>query len=50
MKDKQHIKSKRKELLEMIIQILKEQFSNINPNKEKINRYLDERFVNNSLN
>ncbi len=50
MNDKLHPKSKRRELLEMVMQILREQFSNITPNKEKINRYLDERFVNNSIN
>ena len=38
-------KNKRKELFEMVVQILKEQFQNINPNKEKINRYLDEKYI-----
>jgi len=38
-------KGKRKELFEMVVQILKEQFQNFTPNKEKINRYLDERYV-----
>ena len=48
MNDKQNTKSKRRELLEMVMQILREQFANITPNKEKINHYLDEMFVNNA--
>ena len=38
-------KSKRKEFIDMLIQILKEQFVNINPNREKISQYLDDRYV-----
>jgi len=48
MKDNQITKSKRRELMELVLQILKEQFSNITPNKKKINRYIDEKFLNNS--
>ena len=45
MNDNTTTKNKRKELFDMIVQILKEQFNNINPNKDKINHYLDEKFI-----
>ena len=38
-------KSKRKELFDLVVQILREQFQNIAPNKDKVNRYLDEKFI-----
>ncbi len=50
MNDKSKIKSKRKELMEMIIQILREQFVNITPNKDKISHYIDERLAGNAMN
>ncbi len=36
--------SKQKELFEQIVQILKEQFSNVKPNINKVNKYLNESY------
>lgn len=49
MNDNITTKNKRSYFLEMIVQILKEQFSNIKPSREKINKYLDEYQIDNNF-
>jgi len=36
--------SKQRELFDQIVQILKEQFANVKPNVNKVNKYLNESY------
>jgi len=45
MNDNAKVKSKRRQMLEMIYKILEEQFVNKKPNIEKIDKYIDENYV-----
>lgn len=49
MNENVKVKSKRVQLLEMISNILKEQFVNDKPNIDKINKYIDDKYIENNF-